>query len=154
MSLLKNDVLDIIKNEEQNVIGCRFVLQNKYQPDGQIDRYKARLVAKGYSQRLGIDYHQTFAPVARIETIRIIIALAAELGLKIWQFDIITAYLNGQLKEKVIMKMPELFEKTLKRIITKTSISSEVHIRAKSMLKMIREGGNACRLKRALYGLR
>jgi len=155
MSLLKNDTWDIIKrSEKQNVVGCRFVLTNKYRSDGQIERYKARLVAKGYNQRFGVDYHQTFAPVARLETIRTMMALAAELKLKIWQFDVVTAYLNCHLEEEVIMEMPEMLEEMLRRIVTKTSHTSEVHSRAQTMLRMIKEGGNACHLKRALYGLR
>lgn len=77
-SLVKNDTLDIIKrDDEENVIGCHLVFTNKYDASGEIAKCKARLVAKGYSQRYGVDLHQTFAPVARLETLRLMLALSA-----------------------------------------------------------------------------
>ena len=77
------------------------------------------------------------------------IALAAELKLKVWQFDVVT-YLNGQLEEKVIMEMPEMLEEMLRRIIGKIPDTLEVHTRALAMLRMIEGGGDLSRL----YGLR
>lgn len=155
LSLLENDTIEIVKRTQgQNVIGCRLVLTNKYRPDGQIERHKARLVAKGFSQRFGVDYHQTFAPVARLETVRTMIALAAELKLKVWQFDVVTVHLNGQLEKNVIMEMPEMLEEMLRRIVAKTSDVSEIRTRALTILKMVEDGRDACHLKRLLYGLR
>jgi len=81
-------------------------------------------------------------------------ALAAELKQKIWQFDVVTAYLNGQLEEKVIMEMPEMLEEMLKRIITKTSGISEVHTRAQTDAEDDRRRRKYLHLKRALYDLR
>ena len=69
-----------------------------------MERYKARLVAKGYSQRQGIDYEETFSPVARFESVRLMIALAVHNKLKLHQMDIKTAFLNGELSEEVYMR--------------------------------------------------
>lgn len=103
-SLVKNDTWEIVKKPEgQKSVGCRVVLTNKYAADGSVERRKARIVAKEYAQRFGIDYHRTFAPVARLESIRLLIAISCELNLTIWQFDVVTAYLNGNLEERVFM---------------------------------------------------
>ena len=74
----------------------------KLKPDGSIDRYKARLVAKGYAQRYGIDYQDTFAPVAKINTIRILISIATNRDWPMQQFDVKNAFLNGDLKKRSI----------------------------------------------------
>ena len=74
-------------------------------------KYKARLVAKGYVQRQGIDYEEVFAPVARIETVRLILALAANRSWKVHHLDVKTAFLNGELIEDVYVSQPEGFEK-------------------------------------------
>lgn len=87
-SILKNDTWNTVdrpKNDE--VIGIRMVLRNKYKPDGTIERRKARLVARGFNQRPGIYFDQTFAPVARSSSIRLLIALAVYRGMKIHQID-------------------------------------------------------------------
>ena len=77
--------------------------------DGTIDKFKARLVVKGFIQKEGIDYFDTYAPVARISTIRVLIALASIYKLQIYQMDVKTAFLNGELEEKIYMKQPEGF---------------------------------------------
>lgn len=70
MKLVRNDTFDIEKgNDNENIVSCRLVLTNEYSADGKVERRKARLVAKGYSQQYSIDYHQAFAPVARLETL-------------------------------------------------------------------------------------
>ena len=77
--------------------------------DGTIDKFKVRLVAKGFTQKQGIDYFDTYSSVARIATIRLLIALASIHKLVIHQMDVKTAFLNGELDEEVYMKQPEGF---------------------------------------------
>lgn len=91
-------------------IGLKWVFKIKRNPDGSVNKYKARLVAKGYVQKHGIDYDEVFAPVARIETIRLIIALAASHGWEVHHLDVKTAFLHGELKEEVYVLQPEGFE--------------------------------------------
>ena len=73
-------------------------------------RNKARLVAKGYTQQPGIDFNETFAPVARLDTIRAIIAMAAQKGWSLYQLDVKSAFLNGELKEEIYVEQPQGFE--------------------------------------------
>lgn len=91
-------------------IGLKWVFKIKRNADGSINKYKSRLVAKGYVQRYGIDYEEVFAPVARIETIRLLINLAATHGWEIHHLDVKTAFLHGELKETVYVTQPEGFE--------------------------------------------
>ena len=90
-------------------IGCKWVFKRKTDADGKVQTYKARLVAKGYSQIQGIDYDETFSPVAKIRSIRILLAIAAYHDYEIWQMDVKTAFLNGNLEEEVYMIQPEGF---------------------------------------------
>jgi hypothetical protein len=90
-------------------IGCKWIFKKKMKSDGSIDKYKARLVAKGYRQSKGIDYFDTYAPVARISSIRTLISLASIYNLEIHQMDVKTAFLNGYLDEEVYMEQPEGF---------------------------------------------
>jgi hypothetical protein len=96
------------KNGEK-AIGCKWVLKIKRKPDGSIDKYKARLVAKGYAQRRGKDYNETFAPVAKFKSIRIMLALAATNNWKVFHDDATSAFLNGTLNETIFMDQPEGF---------------------------------------------
>ena len=84
--------------------------KTKRNAKGEIKRHKARLVAKGYSQKAGIDYDEVFAPVARLETIRLIISLAAQNKWKIHQMDVKSAFLNGVLEEEVYIQQPSGYE--------------------------------------------
>ena len=90
-------------------IGCKWIFKRKRGVDGKVETYKARLVAKGYRQRYGIDYNETFSPVAMLKSIRIMLALAAYFDYEIWQMDVRTAFLNGELEEEVYMMQPEGF---------------------------------------------
>ncbi|CAH9116305.1 unnamed protein product [Cuscuta europaea] len=93
----------------KSIIGTKWIFKNKKDEDGIVIRNKARLVAKGYNQQEGIDYNETFAPVARIEAIRLFMAYASHKNFTIYQMDIKTAFLNGILKEEVYVDQPEGF---------------------------------------------
>ncbi|KAI3701767.1 hypothetical protein L6452_27096 [Arctium lappa] len=90
-------------------LGCKWIFKRKMKSDGSIDKFKARLVIQGFRQREGIDYFDTYAPVARISTIRLLIALGAINNLVIHQMDVKTTFLNGDLEEEVYMKQPKGF---------------------------------------------
>lgn len=121
--------------------------------DGTLERRKARLVAQGFSQRPGVHFTQTFAPVARFSSIRVMASLAARYGMRIRQFDVATAYLNGELEEAVYMEVPKNFEGILADIL-ESDCDSAVKQKADKMLKTYRKGNKVCLLKKALYGLR
>ena len=91
----------------RKAIGCKWVYKIKRNADGSIDRYKARLVAKGFSQKEGIDYNETFAPVAKFCSIRALLALAARDDMEIHQMDVKTAFLNGDLDVDIYMQQPQ-----------------------------------------------
>ncbi|MCH80615.1 retrotransposon protein putative Ty1-copia sub-class, partial [Trifolium medium] len=91
------------------LIGCKWILKKKLKPDGTVDKYKARLVAKGFTQRENIDFFDTFSPVTRITSIRVLISLAVIHNLIVHQMDVKTAFLNGELEEEIYMEQPEGF---------------------------------------------
>ncbi|KAL0399318.1 UNVERIFIED_CONTAM: Retrovirus-related Pol polyprotein from transposon TNT 1-94 [Sesamum radiatum] len=90
-------------------IGCKWIFKKKLKPDGSVDKFKARLVAKGFKQKEGIDYFDTYSPVARLTTIRVLIALTSVYSLPIHQMDVKTAFLYGELEEEIYMDQPEGF---------------------------------------------
>lgn len=92
-------------------IGVKWVFKTKFNEKGAVDKYKARLVAKGYSQQHGVDYNEVFAPVARWDTIRSILALAAYKGWCVFQLDVKSAFLHGELNEAVFIDQPQGYEK-------------------------------------------
>ena len=107
-SIQKNDTWELASLPNgHKAIGVKWVYKAKKNSKGEVERYKARLVAKGYSQRAGIDYDEVFAPVARLETVRLIISLAAQKSWKIHQMDVKSAFLNGSLEEEVYIEQPQ-----------------------------------------------
>ena len=110
-------------------MGCRWIYTVKYKFDGTLDRYKAKLVAKGYTQTYGIDYEETFAPVAKMNTVRIILSLVGHFGWAMHQFNVKNAFLHGSLEEEVYMEIPPSYG-------------------------AINEGNKVWKLKKALYGLK
>ena len=109
-SMDSNSVWPLIDPPEGvRIIGCKWIYKKKKGADGEVETYKARLVAKGYTQREGIDYEETFSPVAMLKSIRILLSIAACLDYEIWQMDVKTAFLNGYLDEDIYMAQPDGF---------------------------------------------
>lgn len=126
-SLIKNNtwiVCDLPKNRK--AITNKWVFKLKRKADGSTDKYKARLVARGYSQKAGFDYSETYAPVAKLVTLKILLVVANHQQMHIHQMDVKCAFLNGELKEDIYMRLPEGFD----------------------------QGNKVCKLKKALYGLK
>jgi hypothetical protein len=99
-SIIKNDVWEIVpKPKSKDVVSSKWIFKIKHATDGSIEKYKARFVARGFSQKEGIDYEETFAPVARYTSIRTILALAAKMKWKLHQMDVKTTFLNGVIEE-------------------------------------------------------
>jgi hypothetical protein len=129
-SIMKNDVWDIVlRPEGKSVVTSKWIYKIKHVADGSIEKYKARFVARGFSQKEGVDYEETFAPVTRYTSIRVVISLASVMGWRIHQMDVKTTFLNGVIEEEVYIEKPQGFE---------------VHGRE----------SHVCRLKKALYGLK
>ena len=104
----KNNTWELVpRPTDKNVIGSKWVFKNKMNEQGQIVRNKARLVCKGYAQIEGQDFDETFAPVARMEAIRMFLAYACHNKFKIYQMDVNSTFLNGDLEEEVYMEQPE-----------------------------------------------
>lgn len=126
-SFKKNSVYELVERPNTNIVTNKWVFKIRRDPQGKIERYKARLVARGFSQIHGVDYMETYAPVASMTSIRMLFAYAASEKLEIAQFDIKTAFLYGELNETVYMEQPEGF---------------------------IEDENKVCLLKRSLYGLK
>ena len=106
----RNDLWTLVPRPEgEHIIGTKWIFHNKTDEEGNVFRNKARLIAQGYSQMEGVDYDETFAPVARMESIRILLALACQLKFKLYQMDVKTDFLNGLLKEDVYVAQPKGF---------------------------------------------
>ena len=105
-SMYSNQVWDLVEP-----IGCKWIYKRKRGVDGKVETFKARLIVKGYTWREGIDYEETFSPVAMLKSIRILLSIAAHFNYEIWQMDVKTAFLNGRLDECIYMVQPDGFIK-------------------------------------------
>jgi hypothetical protein len=99
-----------VERPKQNVNGTKWVFRNKQDEDGVVTKNKARLVTKGYTQVEGLDFGETYAPVERLEAIRILLAFATHHNFKLHQMDVKSAFLNGQISEEVYVEQPPGFE--------------------------------------------
>jgi hypothetical protein len=95
--------------KDKNVIDTKWVYRNKLNEYGQVTRNEARLVCKGYAQVEVVDFEETFSPVARMEAIRLLLAYACSKNIKVYQMDVKSAFLNGELGEEVYIEQPEGF---------------------------------------------
>ena len=102
-----------------HAIGSKWIFRIKEKSDGSVERYKARLVAQGFLQREGYDFHETFSPVVKPTTVRLILSLSLANNWSIHQIDINNAFLNGYLTEAVFMKQPQGFEAENKNLVCK-----------------------------------
>jgi hypothetical protein len=115
--------------KDNKAIGCKWVYKVKHNADGSVSKYKAKLVAKGYAHSYGINYEETYSPVAKMTTVRVIIAMAAAKGWSLHQMDVKNVFLHGDLQEEVYMEQPPGYvDQTHPNLV--------------------------CRLKKALYGLK
>jgi hypothetical protein len=106
----RNEVWSLVPRSKQNIVGTKWVFHNKQDEHNVVTRNKAQLVAKGYAQVAGLDFEETFAHVARLESIRILLAYAAHHSFKLFQMDVKSAFLNGPIKEEVYVEQPPDFE--------------------------------------------
>ena len=129
-SLLQNKTWELVELPSgRKAIGSKWVFKVKYRSDGEVERFKARLVAKGCAQKPGIDYDETFSPVVKFQSIRVLHALAVQNKLLLHQMDVVTAFLNGALDENIYMQQPDGYVQQGKEHLV-------------------------CKLKKSLYGLK
>lgn len=127
-ALVENGTWEVVSLPKgKRPIDSKWCFKIKRDSKGDIERYKARLVIKGYSQRYGIDYEETFSPVVRYSSIRLLLSLAVQHNLDIDQMDVVTAFLQSELNEEIYMKIPEGFNS---------------------------DPNMVCKLKKSLYGLK
>ena len=109
-SLRENEAWELVKLPEgKHMVGSKWVYKIKTGADGSVQRYKARLVAQGFTQKYGTDFDETFCPVVRLESLRMLIAKSVQQDLHLHQLDVTTAFLNGTLSEEVYMEQPKGF---------------------------------------------
>jgi hypothetical protein len=106
----RNELWHLVPCPNQNVVGTKWVFHNKQDEHDVVIRNKAQLVSKGHSQVEGLDFDEPYAPVARLKSIRILLAYATYHGFKLFQMDVKSAFLNGSIKEEVYVEQPLGFE--------------------------------------------
>ena len=127
-SLHENKTWELVSlPPRRKLVQCKWIYNTKIDVDGTKTKYKAQLVAKGYSQFQGLDYNETFAPVARMDSIRLVLAVAASKRWEVHHMDVKSAFLHGDLKEYIYMKQPEGY---------------------------IEDPSLVCKLRKSLYGLK
>jgi hypothetical protein len=128
-SLMENDTWDLVPLPKgRKLVRCKWVYRTKYASDGSVERHKARLVAKGFSQVEGIDYNETFSPVAKMNSIHLVLSLAASHKWEVHQMDVKSTFLHGDLQEEIYMEQPPGYVQNDSSLV--------------------------CRLKKSLYGLK
>ena len=109
-ALLRNHTWSLVPPPPSaHIVGCRWIYKLKYLPNGSVERHKARLVAQGFTKTPGVDYFDTFSPIVKPCTIRLILTLAVSFQWPIRQLDVENAFLNGDLQEEVFMAQPQGF---------------------------------------------
>eukprot|EP00253_Pinus_taeda_P019427 PITA_19427 len=128
-SLLANESWDLVPLPKgRKLVRCKWVYRTKFGPDGKVDKHKARLVAKGFSEVEGIDYTKTFSPIAKMNSIHLILSLVASFKWEVHQMDIKSAFSHGDLHEEIYMEQPSDF--------------------------IQKDSSLVCRLKKSFYGLK
>jgi len=128
-ALEKNNTWDLVSLPRgEKTVDCKWVFTIKHRADGTIERYKARLVAKGHTQSYGVDYQETFATVAKLNSVRILLSLATNQEWSLLQFDVKNTFLHGEISEEIYMDSPPGMTDSI--------------------------GMKICKLKKALYGLK
>ena len=129
-SMYENQVWTLVDiPDDRKAVENKWIFKKKTDADGNVTVYKARLVAKGFRQIQGVDYDETFSPVAMLKSVRILLAIAAYFDYEIWQMDVKTAFLNGNIEEELYMMQPEGFVDP-------------------------KDAGKVCKLQRSIYGLK
>lgn len=127
-SLMRNNTWDLVHLPKgRKMVQCKWIYRTKFAADDSVDKHKARLVVKGFSQVAGVDYTETFAPISKMNSIRLTLAIVAAHGWVVHQMDVKSAFLHGDLDEEIYMEQPQGF-------IQDTSL--------------------VCRLRKSLYGLK
>ena len=132
-ALAQNHTWDLVPLPAgKRLVASRWVYAIKENSDGSLERHKARVVAKGFTQKYGLDYQETFAPMAKMNSVRILLALAAHRGWTLQQYDVKNAFLHGNLTEEIYMALPPGYYS-----LSPSTLASVV-----------------CRLRKSFYGLK